>query len=41
MVGGTIPFWRDNIIEIASTAPAAPNRWPVIDFVELIFILGA
>ena len=24
--------------DMASTAPAAPNRWPVIDFVELIFM---
>ena len=28
----------DNIQAIASIAPAAPKRWPVDDFVELIDI---
>ena len=32
---------EERITAIASTAPAAPKRWPVIDFVELIFSLKA
>ena len=32
------PLLIDNIDEIASTAPAAPNKCPVIDLVEFIFI---
>ena len=39
MVGGTIPCLIDMIEAMASIAPAAPKRWPVIDLVELIFIL--
>ena len=38
MVGGTMPFTIDRILAIASIAPAAPSKCPVIDFVELIFI---
>ena len=36
MVGGIIPLFRVFIHVIASIAPAAPSKWPVIDFVELI-----
>ena len=36
-----MPFLIAKILAIASTAPAAPSRWPVIDFVELIFNLYA
>ena len=38
MVGGTILLLIESIQEIASTAPAAPSKCPVMDFVELIFI---
>ncbi|MNL76622.1 hypothetical protein D3C87_2026180 [compost metagenome] len=34
-------FFTARIVAIASTAPAAPNKCPVIDFVELIFNLYA
>ena len=37
IVGGTIPFLIARILAIDSTAPAAPNKWPVIDLVELMF----
>lgn len=36
MVGGATWSRRASTLKIASTAPAAPNRWPVIDLVELI-----
>src|SRR5579875_2984519 len=35
IVGGTTPSRMARIAAIASTAPAAPSRWPVIDFVEV------
>lgn len=37
-VDGRRATWsrRASTLKIASTAPAAPNRWPVIDLVELI-----
>ena len=35
-VGGIILLLTANIENIASTAPAAPNKWPIEDFVELI-----
>jgi len=35
MVGGQILSLIAKIENIASIAPAAPNRWPVIDLVEL------
>ena len=38
MVGGTTLLFIESIQEIASIAPAAPSKCPVIDFVELIFI---
>ena len=41
MVGGIIPCFMDKIHEIASTAPAAPRRCPVIDLVEFMFSLYA
>ena len=41
IVGGTIPFLIDKITEIASTAPAAPSKCPVIDFVEFILMFLA
>ena len=41
MVGGTISFLTDKIQVIASIAPAAPNKRPVIDLVELILSLYA
>src|SRR5690606_31142803 len=39
MVGGTMPWWIASTEKIASTPPAAPSRWPVIDLVELTIIL--
>ena len=35
-MGGIIPFCMAMMHTQASSAPPAPNRWPVIDFVELI-----
>ena len=35
IVGGTMPSVIAFIEIIASVLPAAPNMWPVIDFVEL------
>ena len=35
MVGGATRSRRARTVRPASTAPAAPSRWPVIDFVEL------
>ncbi len=35
MVGGAILSLSANIVKMASTEPAAPNKWPVIDLVEL------
>ena len=35
MVGGATPSLIDNTQNTASIAPAAPNKWPTIDFVEL------
>ena len=34
MVGGRNPSWMARIVIIASRAPAAPVRWPVIDLVD-------
>ena len=34
IVGGTIPHRKVSSVAIASTAPAAPNMCPVMDFVE-------
>ncbi len=31
----------DRMVAIASTAPAAPNRWPIIDLVLLIGMRAA
>ena len=39
MVGGTIWSRIDKIENIASTDPAAPNKWPIDDFVEDIEML--
>ena len=36
MVAGTKPSRRARAVNRASTAPAAPSRWPVMDLVELI-----
>ena len=36
IVGGISWFWIAKIEKIASTAPAAPSKCPVKDFVELI-----
>ena len=36
MVGGTTSFCTESTLTIASNAPAAPSRWPVIDFVLLM-----
>ena len=36
IVGGISWFWMAKIEKIASTAPAAPSKCPVKDFVELI-----
>ena len=41
MVGGTIPSRMARQAKEASTAPAAPRRWPVMDLVELIATLYA
>src|SRR3546814_711883 len=35
MVGGATWLLIASTLKIASTAPAAPNRWPVMDLVEL------
>ena len=32
--GGIVPRWIASAQTAASTAPAAPSMWPVIDFVE-------
>ena len=37
---GTAWLWTERTVKIASTAPAAPMRWPVSDFVALIGISG-
>ena len=34
---GLHPFLMARILAMASTAPAAPNKWPVMDLVELMF----
>ena len=34
MVGGRNRSWMARIVTIASRAPAAPVRWPVIDLVD-------
>ena len=39
MVGGIMPFFMAKIEAMASIAPAAPSRCPVMDFVELMFKL--
>ena len=36
MVGGTIPRATVSAVTTASSPPAAPSRWPVMDLVELI-----
>ena len=36
MVGGKIPLFNASTDKTASTAPEAPKRCPVMDFVELI-----
>ena len=36
MVGGIIPSLIVSTVKIASTTPAAPNKWPIIDLLELI-----
>ena len=41
IVGGILPSLIANIDANDSIAPAAPSKWPVIDFVELIFNLYA
>ena len=41
MVGGMQPSRSARTQMIASRAPAAPNRWPVIDFVEETISLRA
>ena len=33
-VGGITRARRARIVTTASTAPAAPNRWPIADFVD-------
>ena len=38
IVGGQTLSLKLNIEKMASIAPAAPRRWPVIDFVELTTI---
>ena len=30
MVGGMTPWWTDSTLNTASTAPAAPSRWPML-----------
>ena len=35
MVGGATWSCTASTLNTASTPPAAPSRWPVIDFVEL------
>jgi hypothetical protein len=39
MVGGITPWCSASTENTASTPPAAPSRWPVIDLVELIIAL--
>ena len=39
MVGAMMPFVSAIMQASDSTAPAAPSRWPVIDLVELMFML--
>src|SRR5207245_11107406 len=34
IVGGTMPVWTTSAQTAASTAPAAPSMWPVIDLVD-------
>ena len=34
IVGGIIPYSSDLRLNIASTAPAAPNKCPIADFVD-------
>src|SRR5690606_14887720 len=41
MVGGATLSRMASSEKIASTAPAAPRRWPTADLVELITTLGA
>ena len=41
MVGGMMSFFTARILAIASIAPAAPSKCPVIDLVELMFNLKA
>ena len=33
-VGGTIPWFNAKIVNTDSTAPAAPNKWPIDYFVD-------
>lgn len=39
LVGGTTPSRMERMEAMASTAPAAPSRWPVMDLVELMLSL--
>ena len=32
-----MPFLMARMLAMDSTAPAAPSKWPVMDFVELMF----
>ena len=41
MVGGSTPWYNARIVKMASTAPAAPSMWPVIDFVALMGMVAA
>ena len=34
IVGGTMLFFILNILNIASTAPVAPRRYPIEDFID-------
>ena len=33
-VGGNVPVFRAKMVKMASTAPAAPSKWPVAPLVE-------
>jgi hypothetical protein len=41
MVGGTTPSRMASTQKIASTAPAAPSRWPTADLVDDMVSLDA
>src|SRR5271154_3840726 len=40
-VGGAIPSRIARMEKIAPTAPAAPRRWPIADFVDDIVVVAA